>query len=119
MLWWLSDDARLGRGARDCIAEPANDIVVSVASLWEIVVKVRIGKLAADIDAVEQAILADGFERLAITPHHLATLATLPVHHRDLVDHRLIAQPIREEATMISDNRTMPLYPVKVMRAGE
>ena len=49
LIWWLSDDDRIGPRARALIADPGNDILVSVVSLWEIVVKVRVGKLEADI----------------------------------------------------------------------
>ncbi|WP_158809703.1 type II toxin-antitoxin system VapC family toxin [Beijerinckia sp. L45] len=118
LLWWLSDDTRLGRTARNDIADASNDILVSVVSLWEIVVKVRIGKLEADIAAVERAIRHDAFERLAIAPAHLAMLATLPMHHRDPFDHLLIAQAIGEAAVLLSDDLHMALYPVETMRCG-
>ena len=72
LLWWLADDQRLGPHARTLIADPGNDILVSAASLWEIVVKSRIGKLDASIEAVERALRRDSFERLAISPAHLA-----------------------------------------------
>ncbi|MEJ0048671.1 MAG: type II toxin-antitoxin system VapC family toxin [Rhodospirillales bacterium] len=52
LLWWLSDDAELGQYVRDLIADPANDVLVSVVSLWEIQVKVRVGKLTADLPAI-------------------------------------------------------------------
>ena len=119
LLWWLSDDGRLGRGARALVADPGNDILVSVVSLWEIVVKLRVGKLQADIGAVERAIVRDGFRRLAITPAHLAVLADLPLHHRDPFDHLLVAQALDEDALLVSDDRNMPLYPVRLMRCGE
>ena len=56
VLWWLSNDRRLGAQSRDIIENPGNDILVSVASLWEIVVKVRVGKLQAEISAVIRAL---------------------------------------------------------------
>jgi PIN domain nuclease of toxin-antitoxin system len=82
LLWWLGDEARLGPAARALIADPANDVLVSVVSLWEIVVKQRVGKLKADITAIEGAIQRDGFTRLPITPAHLAALSALPQHSR-------------------------------------
>jgi PIN domain nuclease of toxin-antitoxin system len=45
LIWWLADDDRLGQPARDLIGDPSNDVLVSVASVWEVVVKVRVGKL--------------------------------------------------------------------------
>ncbi len=56
LLWWLMDDARLGVGTRAVIADPANEVMVSVVSLWEIVVKRRVGKLEADFGAVDRAV---------------------------------------------------------------
>jgi PIN domain nuclease of toxin-antitoxin system len=114
LLWWLSDDPRLGRSARILIADPANDILVSVGSLWEIVVKIRIGKLTADIGAIERAVARGSFIRLPISTAHLAALALLPEHHRDPFDHLLIAQAICEDAQFVSDDRHAPLYPVRV-----
>jgi PIN domain nuclease of toxin-antitoxin system len=119
LLWWLSDDRRLGAKARGVISDPANDVLVSVAVLWEILVKSRVGKLEADIGAIERALIADGFDRLPITPDHLATLATLPLHHRDPFDHLLIAQAIREDATFLSDDRNAASYPVKLQACSD
>jgi len=95
------------------IENPANDAIVSVVSLWEIVVKLRIGKLKADIREIANAVQREGFALLAITTAHLQTLAELPVHHRDPFDHLLIAQAITERATFISDDRNTPNYPVQ------
>jgi PIN domain nuclease of toxin-antitoxin system len=118
LLWWLADDQRLGSKARGLISDPRNDVLVSVVSLWEIVVKLRIGKLTVNIDSVERAIVRDGFERLAITASHLATLATLPSHHRDPFDHLLIAQAIAEDAALVSEDRHFTLYPARLEACG-
>lgn len=114
LLWWLADDERLGGRARGLIGDPENAVFVSVASLWEIVVKARVGKLDADIVEVLTAVERDDFTLLDITPAHLATLARLPAHadHRDPFDHLLIAQAITEEATFVSQDRNVPRYPV-------
>jgi PIN domain nuclease of toxin-antitoxin system len=95
------------------IADPANDVLASVVSLWEVVVKQRVGKLQADVGRIEEAIVRDGFIRLPITRGHLAALALLPSHHRDPLDHLLIAQAIVEDALLMSDDSDMGKYPVK------
>ncbi len=94
------------------------NIIVSVASLWEIVVKVRTGKLKAEIAEIEKVLVREGFQRLSITSAHLDTLASLPVLHRDPFDHLLIAQAISEDAVFASDDRNMTRYPVLLQRCG-
>lgn len=114
-LWWLSDDARLGQGVRDLIADPANDIFVSVVSLWEIQVKVRVGKLDADLQEILDAIEAQAFELLPIHPSHLLRLGSLPSHHKDPFDHLLIAQAIAEAVAFVSEDRHASDYPVQII----
>lgn len=115
LLWWLADDDRLGPQARELIADPGNDVLVSTASLWEIVVKVRVGKLEAEIGEVSEATERGGCALLGIGPTHLMTLAGLPMHHRDPFDHLLIAQAITEGATFMSQDRNAPKYPVSIV----
>lgn len=115
LLWWLVDDPRIGAVARTLIEDPLNDVLVSVGSLWEIVVNSRIGKLQADIREIADALPGEGFALLDIAPLHLTTLATLPQHHRDPFDHLLIAQAIAEGAGFVSDDRNAARYPVEVI----
>lgn len=117
LLWWLSDDPSLGDGARDVIADPGNDVLVSIVSLWEIVVKARIGKLRADIRTVAAAVEEGGFTRLDLAVSHLLTLDRLPVDpaHRDPFDHLLVAQAIAEDATFMTEDRRMAAYPARIL----
>lgn len=118
ILWWLTNDRRLGEGSREIIEDSANDIVVSVVSLWEIVVKTRIGKLQADIAEVVRTLETDGFDFLAIQPTHLEKLSDLPLHHRDPFDHLLIVQSIEENIVFMTEDRHAPLYPVQIIRCS-
>lgn len=120
LLWWLADDPRLGADAKNMIADPANDVLVSVASFWEIVVKVRVGKvrvgkLRAEIGAILEVCARHGFASLDITPSHLRTLAKLPIHHRDPFDHLLIAQSIAEDASLLTQDARAANYPARVI----
>lgn len=119
LLWWLSDDPKLGDHARDLIADPANDILVSAVSLWEILVKVRAGKLVADIQEILDEMKVQGFELLEIGPAHLLVLATLPMHHKDPFDHLLIAQAIAEEAIFLSEDGYTPQYPMRYVTCSD
>ena len=115
LLWWLANDARLGPDARALIADPGNNVLVSVVSPWEIVIKVRVGKLKADIRSTLALIERNGFALLPISPEHLLALALLPVHHRDPFDHLLIAQAVAEGAAFMSADRRASQYPVQVI----
>lgn len=118
LLWWLADDDRLGRYARTLLENPGNDILVSVASLWEVVVKVRIGKLEADVGEIAAAVQDCGFALLDISVKHLSALASLPMHHRDPFDRLLIAQAAAEDAALLSDDRSLRGYPARVLRCS-
>ena len=115
LLWWLADDDQLGSGAREAVADPANDILISMVSLWEIVVQVRVGKLQADIEEIIDAVQREGFTVLDVGMAHLVTLAGLPMHHRDPFDHLLIAQAMTEDATFMSEDRNAIRYPVRLV----
>jgi PIN domain nuclease of toxin-antitoxin system len=115
LLWWLADDDQLGGKAREVVADPANDILISMVSLWEIAVKVRIGKLQADIEEIMSAVQREGFTMLDVGMAHLLALAGLPMHHRDPFDHLLIAQAITEDATFMSEDRNAARYPVRTV----
>jgi PIN domain nuclease of toxin-antitoxin system len=115
LLWWLADDKQLGRRARELVEDPGNDILISMVSLWEIAMKVRIGKLRADIKEITDAVQQEGFTLLDIAMTHLLTLAGLPMLHRDPFDHLLIAQAIAEDATFISEDRNTARYPARIV----
>lgn len=119
LLWWLADDDRLGLQARELIEDPGNDVLVSVVSLWEAVVKARVGKLKADVSEIADGVQREGFALLNIERMHLLTLAGLPLHHRDPFDHLLIAQAIAEDATFISEDRNARNYPVRSTRCSD
>lgn len=119
LLWWLADDERLGSRARELIEDPGNDVLLSVVSLWEIVVKVRVGKLHADVEKVAAAARRDGFALLDIGVAHLRKAADLPMHHRDPFDHLPIAQAVVEGATFISEDRHTHKYPVRFVACSD
>lgn len=121
LLRWLADDDRLGRQAREMIADQDHEVLVSAASLREIVVEVRVGTLEADSEDVLRSIGRQGFTLLAIGPSHLAALGGLPRYpdHRDPFDHPLIAQAITEAATFVSEDRDTPRYPVPFITCSD
>ena len=119
LLWWLADDPQLGKQARALLADPGNEVIVSKVSLWEIVVKLRVGKLAADIGEIATTIQRDNFTLLDIGIAHLRALEDLPKHHRDPFDHLLIAQAITEAAIFMTDDRQAAAYPVQIITCSD
>lgn len=115
LLWSLNDSDRLGPTARSLLADRANDVLVSVASLWEVALKSQVGKLRADLQGISNAITRSGVALLGINVAHLVALTGLPRHHKDPFDHVLIAQAMSENAALMSDDRNMPKYPVQVI----
>ena len=115
LLWSVNEDQRLGPKARGLITDPANDVLVSVVSLWEIAVKLRTGKLKADIKNISDVIDRSDVARLGISLAHLLALAVLPIHHRNPFDHMLIAQAITEGATLKSEDQNISKYPVQAV----
>ena len=101
--------------ARRRIAEPANDVWVSVVSLWEIAVKLRVGKLRAELPEIIEALAPSGFRLLELRPPHVLALGELPVFsdHRDPFDHLLIAQAISEGFSFMSDDVNVGRYAVR------
>jgi PIN domain nuclease of toxin-antitoxin system len=84
-------------------------------------VKLRIGKLRADLHAITEASTQSGFDLLGIKPDHLFGIARLPVFddHRDPFDHLLIAQAITEDLVLMSEDRNAPRYPVSVIKCRD
>jgi PIN domain nuclease of toxin-antitoxin system len=113
LLWWLSDDPALTRAARKIIAETRNILIVSVASAWEIAIKVRLGKLPPATDlAVDFSglIEREGFQLLAISAEHGIRAGLLPGPHKDPFDRMLIAQAQAENIPIISNEISFEKY---------
>ena len=115
LLWWQDDARELGLIARAALSDPETIVLVSDASLWEIAIKVRIGKLKVSLASVQAAIVADGFDRLPIARAHIGGIGMLPSHHRDPFDHLLIAQAIIEAAVFVTGDEIIARYPVETL----
>jgi PIN domain nuclease of toxin-antitoxin system len=116
LLWWLADDPMLSRSARAAIRDPANDILVSAGSVWEIEIKRALGKLRAPPGLLE-AIDAADFDTLPITGADAERAGRLPPHHRDPFDRMLVAQALRLDAFVVSRDEQFLPYGVNVLSA--
>ncbi len=116
LIWSIDRDSTLARPARDSIADPANAVLVSAATVWELAIKRANGKirlpgdLAATLDAM-------GYDGIAVTVADAELAAALPPHHRDPFDRMLIAQAQRLDAIIVTRDRAFASYDVKVLPA--
>ena len=104
-LWFVLADKQLSAAARAAIEDTSNESFVSMASVWELGIKLSLGKyqLATPFDEfLNHAIDGQGFQRLTIEPAHVVRVAQLPFHHRDPFDRLLIAQALEESATLVT-----------------
>ncbi len=115
LLWWLADEG-LTAQARGAIADPANLVVVSAASAWEISIKKALGKLVAP-DDLEQQVLANDFLPLPISIAHGVTAGELARHHEDPFDRMLIAQAYAEGLTIVTRDKRFDDYGVALLPA--
>ena len=108
-IWWNAGDRRLADVAREAIRDPSNRVIVSAASVWEIAIKRKTGKLSFRHDVVP-AIAADGFETLDITAQHADAAGSLPLHHVDPFDRLLVAQARIEQLVLVTQDRQILPY---------
>lgn len=114
LLWWLLDDARLSRPARQAIEDARNVVLVSAASAWEIAIKAATGKLPLPSGAerrIRTEMEVAGFAELAVTWRHAFAVRDLPRHHLDPFDRLLVAQARLEGLTIVTNDRALALYP--------
>jgi PIN domain nuclease of toxin-antitoxin system len=109
LLWWRDDSSRLSARARAKIVDPANEILVSIATHWEIVIKRKLGKLSFP-DDLEDVMREEAFGLVPIRFQHLRCVETLPALHRDPFDRMLIAQALTEGAPLITNDGSILSY---------
>ena len=115
-LWWARNEATLTIQAREAIADPANDVVVSAATVWELEIKRALGKLQAPDDLLN-VIETGGFSCLPILGEDAVVASRLPAHHRDPFDRMLIAQAGRLDAVLVTRDAAFNAYEVNVLGA--
>ena len=98
--WWMTADARLGKATRRIIAK--SEIVVSAASVWEMVLKNARGKLPLPQGSLVEQLEAQRFVVLAILPRHIEAVRQLDCSHADPFDRLLIAQARDEKLTLLT-----------------
>lgn len=114
-LWFIAGSENLSPKARKLIEDDANRVFLSAASLWEIAIKVSLGKLALS-EPFETLIPAqlemNSIEMLGISVSHTSQVASLPFHHRDPFDRLLVAQALTEEIPIVSADEALDTHGV-------
>src|ERR1700686_4220664 len=117
-LWYISADPQLPVAFRDAIRDSANEVFLSVAAVWEAVVKYALGKLPlpeAPAGYLPRQREAHRITSLAIEEGQLAHLSNLPALHRDPFDRILIAQALQHTLTLATVDDAVRAYPVPLL----
>ena len=114
LIFFFENDPNLSSKAKTLIENPQNGIFVSIASLWEIAIKISIGKLhpTQPLKKFFDRIPEENMDLMDIGESHILTVSTLPLHHRDPFDLIIIAQALSENLEIISNNGAFDAYPV-------
>ena len=117
-LWLVDQPHRLSSTAIAALQDSNNQRYLSIASVWELQIKVNTGKLELPSPVqqfvTEQRVL-NNIHSLPLLEQHIWGLATLPLHHRDPFDRILIAQAIDEDFTIVTVDQWFAAYPVKLL----
>ena len=117
-LWALLKDHRLSARAKQILISREHELYFSLVSLWEIAVKMKIGKLntvGSSVTYIRDEMAEYGMELLPIRYEHILQLERLPLHHSEPFDRLLIAQAIAESLPILTHDEKFPLYPVKLI----
>jgi PIN domain nuclease of toxin-antitoxin system len=117
-IWWDSEPAKLSPQILTLCQERTNSLLLSVASVWEMQIKLQLGKLKLILplaDIIESQQQGNNIEILPVLLQHVLALQSLPAHHKDPFDRLLIAQANVEEAILVSSDPIFAQYVVNVV----
>jgi PIN domain nuclease of toxin-antitoxin system len=117
LIWFLEGNNLLSKPRRQIIADSNNDVFISIAALWEIAIKISIGKLTLTkpfADVIKQIAVED-IEILPIASEHTLQVSALPFHHRDPFDRIIIAQAQIENLPIMTDDHEFGNYGIKII----
>ena len=118
-LWWAYQPEKLSPAALSALQDEANDLLLSVASVWEMQIKIQMGKLKLSLPLKELLKNQRETNDLTISPvtlTHVLAVDALPFHHKDPFDRLLIAQSIEEELTIVTADSKFSAYPIKLLQ---
>jgi PIN domain nuclease of toxin-antitoxin system len=118
VLWAAGKPKRLSTTARSLLEDPANELLVSVVSFWEIVIKSGLGRddFTVDPRRLRRGLLDNGWRELTLTSEHALALSLLPPLHNDPFDRMLIAQSTVEGVLLLTSDLLVSQYPGSIKR---
>lgn len=116
LVWAAADNANLPTFARRALTDPKSELYVSVATAWEIAIKVNLGKLVFPLERLPTLLDETGCIVLPIGLEHALRAASLPRHHADPFDRLLVAQAQLEGLTIVTSDGIIPRYGVSIYR---
>jgi PIN domain nuclease of toxin-antitoxin system len=114
-IWWTGDASQLSPLVHDILTDPETEPILSIASIWEMQIKVSLGKLSlrtALPDLVNDEVSNNRIKLLPIALIHIYAVGDLPLHHKDPFDRLLIAQSMMEEIAIVSIDEKFDAYGV-------
>ncbi|HQR89475.1 MAG: twitching motility protein PilT [Caulobacter sp. 12-67-6] len=119
LIWATAFSPTLSKRARALLTDPDNQLVFSVASIWEASIKQARGRPDFNIDThlLRRALLSNGWEELPVTSEHALATMNLPPLHKDPFDRLLLAQAISEGMTLLTSDSTLAGYPGPIIQA--
>jgi|SRR5215470_323664 len=118
-IWWADQPEKLSHAALSALQDEANDLLLSVASVWEMQIKIQLGKLKLRVPLKEIVQNQQETNALTISPvalTHVLALEDLPYHHKDPFDRLLIAQSIAEGLTIVTADSQFSAYSVQLLQ---
>ena len=119
LLWAIGRPGKLSAAARKLITNPRNELLFSVASIWEIAIKYTLNraKFRSDPGVIRNGLLENGYEELPVLAEHAMTTTTLPLLHHDPFDRLLVAQATVEGLVLLTSDETLVGYagPVRMV----
>ena len=115
-IWFVENNNQLPIKIRRELEDSKNSIIISIASLWEMAIKISLNKLhlSCDIEEMIEKIYSNGFEILPIQPNHIIKLSSLKFLHRDPFDRIIIAQSISEDLPVVTSDEIFGEYGARV-----
>lgn len=117
-LWWITDSPELSLRVRDAIRDPENELFLSVASAWEMTIKVNLGRLHLPDRPdrfIPDQLTKNAIESLPIQMGHALYVSRLPAIHRDPFDRIIVSQSILEKMAVATRDEDIAKYKVKIL----